>query len=425
MSAADAAGEPGLERLLRLAGPRLEKAGLNARGRLKLHRITADEVRAVSGLLGGRWQAPMPGSDATVDLAAIDVALRGSRFGCGLVDAATLAGGRTLVDRAAERSASSAATLAGWAALERHPALGRHPGLAAWLARERSTGVARRVAAGPPFDLVATALGAVGRLPADPPVSLARFAAGLRTGPTADGGDPHALDRGTPLDSTVRRALAWLDGDEDPPVGAEARRERYDRWGVVCDELSSTVLCAGLRPSGTTPLDTGLRAAAEAGEPRVVTLRELGGRRRLEIGPVVFVCENPDVVAAAADELGASCPPLICTEGWPSAAALRLLRAAVDGGAVARHHGDMDADGLRIIARLLAVTGGMPWRMTPADYDAHAADGAPVDRLPSGDLPRALADVATAICRSRRAVREEQTVPTLLADLARESRARE
>lgn len=418
MSPADAAAEPGLERILRLAAPRLEKAGLRATGRLKLPRITADEVRVVSGLLGSRWRAPMPGGDASVDLASIDAALRGSRFACGLLDAATVAVGRPLVDRAAERSAAAATTAAGWAALERHPALRRHPALSDWLARENAGGIARRVAGGPPFVLLASALEALAALPADPPVSLARFAAGLRSGPSSAGGDPHALDRGSALDGTVRRALALLDGDDDPATGAEARRERYDRWGIVCDALSSTVLCAGLRPEGDSPLDVGLSAAADVGEPRVLTLRELAGRDRLSVGSVVFVCENPDVVAAAADELGSTCPPLVCTEGWPSAAALRLLRAVVAGGASARHHGDMDADGLRIVARLLDVTGGTPWRMSAADHAAHAADGAPVDRLPSAGLPADLVGVAEAIATTRRAVREEQTIQVLLADLA-------
>ncbi|MEV4422647.1 TIGR02679 family protein, partial [Patulibacter sp. NPDC049589] len=320
------------------------------------------------------------------------------------------AGGR----RGGGRAAADAAE---WAALERHRAFRRHPGLRGWLAREQSTGLARRVAGGPPFVLLASALEAVAALPADPPVTLARFAAGLRLGPASASGDPHALDRGTPLDGTVRRALAWLDDDGDAPGGAEARRDRYDRWGVICDELSSTVLCAGLRPPGASPLEAGLRAAAEAGEPRVLTLRELRGRDVLVIGPTVFVCENPDVVAAAADELGASCPPLVCTEGWPSAAVLRLLRAVVAGGASARHHGDMDADGLRIVAHLLAVTGGTAWRMSAADHAAHRDQGAPVDRLPSDDVPPSLSGVARAIRESRRAVREEQTIRTLLWDL--------
>ncbi len=152
----------------------------------------------------------------------------------------------------------------------------------------------------------------------------------------------------------------YLDGDSAPRDGAEARRERYDRWGLGCDELSSAVLCLGLRAIGSAPLADALRTAAEHGEPRVVTLRELRGLEVLECGPVAFCCENPDVVAAAADALGAQCPALVCTGGWPSTAALRLLRALVAGGASLHLHGDMDADGLRILRRVIDLTGGRP-----------------------------------------------------------------
>lgn len=85
-----------------------------------------------------------------------------------------------------------------------------------------------------------------------------------------------------------------------------------------------------------------LRASASHGEPRVVTLRELRGVEVLAVGDEAFCCENPDVVAAAADALGPACPPLVCTGGWSSTAGLRLLRALVAGGATVHHHGDMD-----------------------------------------------------------------------------------
>ncbi|MEV4423059.1 TIGR02679 domain-containing protein, partial [Patulibacter sp. NPDC049589] len=97
MSTDDAASDPGLGRLLRMAAPRLEKAGLRPAGRLKLPQITEDEIRTISGLLGSRWRAPQPGADASVDLATIDVGLRGSRYACGLADAAAAVVGRPLV----------------------------------------------------------------------------------------------------------------------------------------------------------------------------------------------------------------------------------------------------------------------------------------------------------------------------------------
>ena len=106
-------------------------------------------------------------------------------------------------------------------ALRSHGALNRHAGLGDWLERERSNGAATR--AGDPFGLLRCALDVLAALPADPPQTLARFAAAHCLG------DPHALDRDRPLDATVRRALATLDGETEPGRSAEARRARYDR----------------------------------------------------------------------------------------------------------------------------------------------------------------------------------------------------
>jgi uncharacterized protein (TIGR02679 family) len=411
-----AAVEPGLHRLLDFVAARLERNGLRVTGRVRLERLTPEEVRCLSGLLGSRWRPVLPGASATVSLAMLDDALRGSAAACSLVEAAAAARGAPLVDRRAARGAAADARERVWDALARHPAVERQPRLADWLGSERATGGATRAARSDgeaePFTLVATALDLLLHLPADPPQTLARFAA------TRCGGDPHALDRGRPLDTVLRRALAHLDGDAEPGSGAEARRQRYERWALGCDELSSTVLCAALRPAGGHPLAAALRASSHAGQPRVVTLRELREVDVLAAGADVFCCENPDVVAAAADGLGPACAPLVCTAGWPSSACLRILRALVAGGATVHHHGDMDPEGLRIVTRVLTVTGGRLWRMSATDHDRAAADGAPLYGFqPPADLAPDLGAVADSMHAHGRAVREEQVLDGLLADL--------
>jgi uncharacterized protein (TIGR02679 family) len=418
MTLAEVAVDPGLRRLLRIAASRLERNGMRPTGRVRLDRLTAEEVSSLSGLLGSRWRPVLPGAGASLSLAALDDALCSSSAACTLVDAAAAVQGAPLVDRRAEREVAAEARDRGWAALGRHAALARHPRLAAWLERERTTGGALRSAraAGEqePFAVLAAALDLLEHLPAEPPQTLARFAA-------ARCGDPHALDRDRPLDAVLRRALAHLDGEIDPrpgSAGAEARRERYDRWGLGCDELSSTVLCAGLRPSGGLPLAAALRGAAEAGEPRVVTLRELRGIDTLALGGDVFCCENPDVVAAAVEELGPRCPPLVCSSGWPSTACLRLLRALVAGGATICHHGDMDPEGVRIVDRLLVTTGGRLWRMHAADYARAATAGAPLAaRDVPADVRAELGPLADSLRAHGRMLREEQVIEVLLADL--------
>ncbi len=394
-------GPGGLTRVLRDAARRLERNGLRAAGRLRLADLREDEIRELSGLLGPRWRAVLPGATASVDLAALDAAMRESpRFAGGLVESCAGFGGAPLVDRRAARLTAAAALEGGWGALRSHPALRRHPDLESWLERERATGAAARTGGGDPFGLLQHALAVVAALPADPPQTLARFAA------SCCGGDPHALDRDRSLDGAVRRALAALDGETDSGGGgAEARRARYDRWGLGCDELSSTVLCLGVWPG--------------CPQPRVLTLRELRGISCLACGPTVFTCENPDVMTAAADDLGENCPPLVCTSGWPSTACLRLLRATIEGGAAPRHHGDMDPEGLRILDRLLAITNGRLWRMNPDEYHRHAGGGSVLaDRRPLAPPDDAsLAELATAMATVGRIVQEEQTVVELIGDL--------
>ncbi|MEA2185820.1 MAG: hypothetical protein QOK16_831 [Solirubrobacteraceae bacterium] len=412
--------DPGLRRILAAAATRLERNGLRTVGRVRLDRITADEVRALSGLLGSRWRSVLPGATATVSLGAVDDALRESACGGSLAAAAAAAQAAPLVDRRAARHAEDGRRSKGWVRLAEHPAVAGRPALRTWLDRERMTGAAlrsARTAAGDAFALLASVLDLVAELPADPPQTLTRFAA-------THCGDPHALDRDTALDRVLRRALAQLDGQDVEIRGAEARRRLYDRWGIGCDELSSTVLCAGVRPTEDGLLAVALRASAAAGEPRVVTLRELRAVRRLTAGARVFCCENPDVVAAAVDALGPRCPALVCTGGWPSIACVVLLRALCTGAAQVQHHGDMDPEGLRILDRVLGLTGGQLWRISVADYERAAVPGATSNAATNSSLTHpALAALDGVLRGSGRFVREEQVLSTLIADLTRAAEA--
>jgi hypothetical protein len=62
----------------------------------------------------------------------------------------------------------------------------------------------------------------------------------------------------------------------------------------------------------------------------------------------VYVCENPSVLIAAADQLGESSRPLVCTNGRPSAAALRLLTGLAEGGTSIHVRADDDTSGQAI-----------------------------------------------------------------------------
>ena len=228
-------------------------------------------------------------------------------------------------------------------------------------------------------------------------------------------GDPHALDDGTRLSGLVLKALSLSYG-LPLPDGAQSRRAFWERAGVSCDELSTTVLVKALRPTGTEPLARVLQIWGA--EPSVVTLAQLKATPQLKIDAKdVWVTENPTILAMAHQRLGADCPPMVCTAGWPNSAVVRLLRTLI--GVTLHYHGDFDGEGLRIAAYTMAKTGAQPWRMATADYlDALA-------KHPGEHFPGRITDAPwdpdlAATMRSKAvAVPEETVADSLIEDLDR------
>lgn len=351
---------PGLRRLLFAARERFERNG-GPYGRVALDALTPDEAHALNGLLTP--QRPfVPGGEARIKLPRLDNELRGSRLAVSLEQALTAVDG-PLGNRPAEREAAAAARSAAWARVLAHPQASR-PELAPWLEHAR-----RRFGASIP-ERAAVVLGALDvltGLPADgqPLAALAASRAG---------GDAHALDRDRPLGRLTAAALFALGGAPPrDPVTADEWRGLWARVGVSCDELSCTALTLGLRPHRFARgyVAARLRAAAHAGRPLVLTLQEL----RLEpvrLAPgVLFVCENPSIVAAAAAALGARCPPLLCTEGWPSTAVAAILDAAEAAEMEILVHADGDAAGVAIASRVLKRARARPWREVKASSGVH------------------------------------------------------
>ena len=83
------------------------------------------------------------------------------------------------------------------------------------------------------------------------------------------------------------------------------------------------------------------------------------------------MCENPPVVEAAADALGASCPPLVCTDGVPTAAVLALLDRLAASGCDLWVRADFDAAGQTVVQTIQARVGSItPWRFDRRTYEA-------------------------------------------------------
>jgi uncharacterized protein (TIGR02679 family) len=271
---------------------------------------------AVERLLG---RAPGSGRTLTVRLEAVDEVLRRSGICPGGLGAAVVALGGPVEPLGERRDRETRAWDEAFQQLDMPAPLS--PELSDWRERMRRDGLVRRLARTPDAAtaLLRDAATALRALPADPAVSLPAFAARVV-------GAAHALDDGTPLATLVLSGIRALTGFPDGS-GAEWRRRAWASAGLLKDDISSTVLTMGLR--GTPALDW----LTDAGQPAVLTLRQLAHHVPTAPVAVVRVCENPAVLSAAADAYGAACPPLVCLQGQPSAAALTLLRALHDAGA--------------------------------------------------------------------------------------------
>jgi len=351
---------PPLRRLLFAARERFERNG-GPYGRLVLTSLSPDEAHAFNGLLAP--QKPyLPGRDAQIKLPRLDAQLRSSRLAVTLEEALVAVDG-PLGNRRAERAAAAAARDAAWARVLAHPQA-RRPELAGWLehARKRFGGASPERTA-----LVLQALDVLTALPAEgqPLAALAASRAG---------GDAHALDRTRPLGRIVAAALFALEGATPrEPSSADEWRALWARVGISCDELSCTVLTLGLRPHRLSRgyLAGRLRAAARAGRPLVLTLAELRAEPPRLAGDVLFVCENPSIVAAAAETLGSLCPPLLCTGGWPNTAVAMVLDAAENAALEILVHADSDHAGAAIAGLVLRRTGAKPWRVVDPGAGVH------------------------------------------------------
>jgi uncharacterized protein (TIGR02679 family) len=397
-------------RLFEQVRSRLERAGPNGAARsLTLRGLDEVERRAIADLLG--WRA-IPSGDFRIHLEDLDAELRAGALNTGLRRVVEVLGG-PLRDLPLEK-AGHEAELADLHRLgEEHPAIADRAELRGWPRELLRAGIITRLAREAAITREAALqrlLDAVSRLPA-PGVLLPVFAADLC-------GDAHALDAGRPMASGLLRAAARLGGWPELPESAPARRQLWAEVGVSCDALSADVLVLGIRPTGDALLARRLRDAAEAGEPQRVTLRELEPILEFGASTPVAICENPSVVAAAADQLGARCPPLVCVEGIPSSAALRLLRLLLAGGATFRVHADFDWAGVRIANALFALGYGEPWRFDAGDFQSAVSAGHRGPALAdSRQEPSWSSSLGPAMADAGCSILEEQVLGDLLADL--------
>ncbi len=383
---------------------------------LRVGSLSAAEREALA-LLTGR--PPRDAKSMQVDVTLLDAMLRDAGIARSLRDALEQIDG-PLVHLAAARAAAEAS----WSAVV---AGCTHPALAGHLQTPAALGLLKRLArqdASVAKRLLEAADAVLRRLPARG-VARAQLAAETL-------GNAHALDSGQATATLV--LAAWrhierersdaaetndsLDGTSEETSGRaldERIRDVWARAGVLVNELARPALLLNV------PVHANETPLCAPGEPAYPSLRRLlrAPPRWAVADLAVFVCENPNLVAIAADRLGVRCAPLVSTDGMPAAAQRTLLSQLAQAGARLRSHGDFDWPGVQIANHVMCTWGAHPWRFGALDYEA-AAVGAPHarrDLVDSGIVASWDASLAPAMQRLGLAIAEEAVAAPLLGDL--------
>lgn len=342
-----------LDRLL--GGPAL--AGLRARlrkryaqgrdgGTVTLGQLDAAERAALCGMLGRPAAA---GASLRFEIADLDEVLLRSGAAASLRDALELLDG-PIHDLKAMRETAALE----WGDFQASLA---DPHLAAWLAQPRALGALKRASGGQLATAAQLCEDAVKVLAALPRQGSTRSQLAAQVL-----GDAHALDTGRPVAALVLAALRHARADElEEGEQEESARTQWAAAGILVNALARPALALNLPGDDT-----------RCGEPDYLSLRALvrQGRQRDVAQRDVFVCENPNIVAIAADALGRRCAPLVCTDGMPAAAQQTLLSQLAAAGARLHYHGDFDWPGIAIANVVIQEFGALPWRFGAQDYRA-------------------------------------------------------
>jgi uncharacterized protein (TIGR02679 family) len=396
------------ERLVRLLGG-VELSDLRARLRrryelgpadgtlasIQVGKLNQTERAALASLVGRKGGVA---ASITIDVNAVDRALSDAGIAPSLRTALELLDG-PIVHRETELNRirdSWASVLAGCS----------HTDLIAYLSSPVNFGVLKRLSGNQPDSAslicrqtedILRELPAVG-------VPRAQIAAELL-------GDAHGLDSARPVATLT---LAVLRSRSSTDTGDD--RDTWAAVGILVNELARPALFLNVPYSGLP---------VSPGEPQYASLRLLA-RRPLGWAVAsrpILVCENPNLVAILADQLGTACPPVVCVDGHLGAAQRTILKQLKESGADLRYHGDYDWPGISIANYVIAKYGAVPWHFSAADYVA-AAKSAPQLAIPLSGRPVIAswdADLTTAMIKTGIKIEEEAIAEWIIDLLGKES----
>ncbi len=357
--------KPELARLLERLQTRFER-GIDG-PTLTLPNPELAERKAITSLLG---RPPGSGRSIRITIADLEGVIQRGELAPDLRTAVELLRG-PLRDLASEKAAEQQAWQAVFDAIEADV---KPQGIEAWLDKLRTDGLLKRLAKGDPNTatiLLHQALGVISQLPGQGQ-TLSTLAASTL-------GDAHALDSGRPVATLVKRALKKIESSE----GLKNEQEENDReqWAsagiLVGGAITSTVLVLNLPVENDSLTGNIIHQARQHGEPLWLTLRQLvRDPPQWQVdGRTICICENPAVVAEAADHLETDCAPLVCTYGQPRAAVNHLLSQLQVAGAKLAYHGDFDWPGIIIANGIMRRFGAKPWHFDETAYRQAAANG--------------------------------------------------
>ncbi len=383
---------------------------------IRLGKLTAEEHAALASLLG---RQPRYSSSLRIDIRFIDAALQRSDIAKSLRDALERLDG-PIVHLAVERVRRQML----WSDVIGNCS---HDGLTRLLGTPAGIGLLKRLAKQQPStaaQLCSRVEAVLKNLPANG-ITRSQLAADIL-------GDAHALDDGQGTATLVlavwRRAAQpardeYVDDpavradENNPPQGNDAERSR-DTWakaGVLVNELARPALFLDL------PRREAENHGQPPGEPAYASLRSL-----LRAPPLwnvkdrrVYVCENPNLLAIAADRLGSDCAPLVCTDGMPAAAQRCLLSQLAQARARLCYHGDFDWPGVRIGNHVMREHGAQPWRFGAADYVTAVRTAPSAGQILTGRAVDASWDetLTAAMQQHQICIAEEALAASLLQDL--------
>ncbi|QDY07887.1 DUF2399 domain-containing protein [Micromonospora sp. HM134] len=233
---------------------------------------------------------------------------------------------------------------------------------------------------------IAALAAALRRLPARPPVPLAKLAHDIT-------GDPHYFDLTTLNGIRLVAAVAERTGQSEPSR-PDLVRALLATVGVIADRLYATVLLFNVEAVGDGPIDRRLR---DSPAPVALTLLDLVHHPPILAPQTLTVVENPSVMEVAF--IAGVRQPIACTSGQLRAIDHVFFQLAVAHGVRLRYAGDIDPAGKQIAAVVASTYGAEIVAMDDdvASEARHHPPAAPRPRPREGEQSPTCAGAATPV----------------------------